>query len=94
MCTLQARLLRLNKSGHFLAYEANSWPGDSGAALLMYDGKVLGMHQHGVGALVDRLTKKEIVDGLDSLGDSMLRIARSVGQGGIGLLSKYFPKGR
>ena len=86
--------MRFSNKGHFIVYEAKCWPGDSSAALLLYEGKVLGMHQEGVNTLVSRFDRQEVVDRLDSLEESMLGAARSVGQGGIGLLSKHFPEAK
>lgn len=58
----------------------------------MYDGKVVGMHQDGVNALVSKSGSKEVNERLNDLEESQLSAARSVGQGGVGLLARCFPE--
>ena len=48
--------MQVSMRGHFMAYEANCFPSHSDAALLMYDGKVIGMHQEGVNAHTEKYT--------------------------------------
>ena len=58
---LQARLLRYSKRGHFMVYNANCSPRDSGAAGI-HEGRVIGTHQEGVNALVAKLDRRADLD--------------------------------
>lgn len=61
-------------------------------ALLIHRGKVIGMHQEGVNALVARLHQRAALDQRMELAEELRLIAaRSGGQAGIRLLASYFP---
>lgn len=58
----------------------------------MISGKVVGMHQEGVHAVAGKLDQRKVKERLDDLEASMRSVARSVGQGGVGLLAKCSPE--
>ncbi|EIE21360.1 hypothetical protein COCSUDRAFT_66844 [Coccomyxa subellipsoidea C-169] len=51
-------VMRISRRGHHMVYECNSWPGDSGASLALYDGEVVGMHQDGVNSIKEIVERK------------------------------------
>ena len=57
----------------------------------MYDGKVIGMHQEGLGALVSKLGLNEVNARHGESEEPALCVIKRVGQGGVGPLASCFP---
>ena len=82
----------ISRRGHHMVYECNSWPGDSGASLALYDGEVVGMHQDGVNSIKEILERKRTYQvSLTEVEESLESVARSVAQGAVALLATCFP---
>ncbi len=63
-----------------MVYERICVPGDSGAVLLLHDGRIIGMHLEQAAVLVEKLERLEIIhDGLDDLRNDLLDAARIAG---------------
>ncbi|EIE23318.1 hypothetical protein COCSUDRAFT_53569 [Coccomyxa subellipsoidea C-169] len=89
----RALFLRFSKHANHMVYDVNCAPGDSGAALLLFEGRVIGMHQEGINNLIGEFDPTRPMHArLDDLTESALAAARSVGQGGLGLLARCFPQ--
>ena len=90
---LQARGCKLSKQKHHLLYDVSSMPGDSGCALVLYDGKVVGMHLAAANTLVDNLDRaKEIDAQMNEVAESIASFAAGTSQLGIALLCHAFTK--
>ncbi len=88
---MQALFLRFSKHTNDMVYDVNCAPGDPGAALLLYEGRVIGMHQEGINNLIGEFDPTRPMHArLDDLTESALAAARSVGQDGLTLLAKCF----
>ena len=93
MGLLQARGCKLSKQKHHLLYYVSSLPGDSGCALVLYDGKVVGMHLAAANTLVDNLDRaKELDAQMNEVAESIASFAASTSQLGIFLLCHAFTK--
>ena len=84
--------MRISSRMHHMVYECNSWPGDSGASLAMYDGKVVGMHLEGLNAIKELMERKRTLsERMTEVEESLESAASSVAQGAVALLSTSFP---
>ena len=91
MGLLQARGCKLSKQKHHLLYDVSSLPGDSGCALVLYDGKVVGMHLAAANTLLDHLDRaKELDAQMNEVAESIASFAANTSQLGIALLCHAF----
>jgi len=51
-------ILGLSTHDDFLIYSGSTWEGDSGSAVLLLDGVVVGVHVMGVNQIRDRISRK------------------------------------
>ena len=73
-------------------YECACASGDSGAALILSDGRLIGMHTEGVNHMRERIRQAETVeDRLSSVEQSLDTAIESVAQGAIALLMSALP---
>lgn len=75
-----------------LFYQCPTYAGDSGAALLLKDGCLIGIHQEAVNALRERLAHEKTIKGrLTAAEESIDQIVSGgLAQGGCALLSHVF----
>lgn len=79
---------KLGAQKHHLLYDVRSWCGDSGAALVMYEGDVVGMHTN---ALLERLDRDKTVDDqLADVAESLAAAASITSQVSVALLCHVF----
>lgn len=83
--------VKLSRQEHHLLYASDTWPGDSGGALVMYNGELVGLHIGGVNALKEKFEKKRTrKQRMSAVEDSLESAARSVASGCIALLANVF----
>jgi S1-C subfamily serine protease len=83
--------VKLSKQEHHLFYTSDTWPGDSGGALVMYNGELVGLHVCGVNALKERYERMRSVEArLTAVEESLESAARSVASGCVALLASVF----
>jgi S1-C subfamily serine protease len=91
MGVMRAEGVKLSKCQHHLIYTAQTWPGDSGGALVLYEGQLVGLHLEGVNALVEKFDRLQAMEQrLSAVEDSLEEAARSVASGAIALLANAF----
>ena len=54
--------LRYSHQNRHILYDCPTFSGDSGSALVMHDGKVIGMHVEGVNEMKERIARKQTVN--------------------------------
>ena len=84
--------VKLSKDNRFLVYTSTMWAGDSGGALVMHDGKLVGLHLDGVNHLKE-LMKHESADlptHVGQLDASVKDVIRSVAKGCVAVLASSF----
>lgn len=82
---------KLSAKRHHLLYDVRSWCGDSGAALVMYEGEVVGMHIDAANTLVEKLDRDKSVDEqLADVAESLAAAASSTSQVSVALLCHVF----
>ena len=85
--------IKVSAAQHHLAYSCTTWGGDSGGALLLHDGQLVGIHLALVNALHETIDRKVAVeDGLDSVEESLNELLRGVSNGCVALLASQFPE--
>ena len=67
--------MRLGREGKHAVYNCPTWSGDSGAALVMFSGHVVGMHLDGVNALRERF-EHDVDDLMDAAGEAAVLTRR------------------
>jgi hypothetical protein len=87
--------VKLSTNSRHLLYSCTTWAGDSGAALLLQDGQLVGIHVEFVNALRENLQRKAAVDDrLTDVEDSLDELVAGAGQGTcVALLSTQFKPG-
>ena len=89
---LQGIGIRLSANGRHIMYNCDCWPGDSRAAVILYQGEVAAMHQDGINHLKEIIQQKQDTEErLDALETSLQSIVESTSQGAIALLATSFP---
>ena len=87
----QASIFNVSKRKHHAIYTAPTWSGDSGAALVLKNGKVVGIHVEGVNAAKELIAQKESVDErLTDVELSLASLVKSTATGAVALLSTAF----
>ena len=77
---------------HHLFYACPAFCGDSGAALLLKKGRLVGLHVEVVNALRERLDRKKVVDKLTEVEESLDAVVSGLGlrQGCVAVLATVF----
>ena len=72
--------VKLSKHNHFLVYTSTMWAGDSGGALVIHDGKLVGLHLDGVNHLKELMEHEsaDLPTGVGQLEASVKDVIRSV----------------
>ena len=91
MGLLPAYSCKLFKNRHHLLHDVTSVGGDAGCALVLYDGKVVGLHLAVANTLIDDLDRaKEIDAQMNDFADSIASFAAGTAQLGVALLCHAF----
>jgi V8-like Glu-specific endopeptidase len=91
MGVMPANAVKLSREMHHLLYTSNTWPGDSGGALVMYNGELVALHLAGVNALKEQLERKRgLQERISAVEESLESAARSMANGCIALLAHVF----
>lgn len=81
----------VGKHGRHLVYTSTTWAGDSGSALLLHDGALVGIHLGVVNSVRESIRRKtDLEERLDDVESSVNDLTASVAQGCIALLSSTF----
>ena len=81
----------MSKKKNHATYTAPTWSGDSGAALVMKNGKVVGIHVEGVNAAKELIAQKESVDErLTDVELSLASLVKNTAAGAVALLAAAF----
>ena len=82
MSVMSASGCQLSPLQRHLLYSCTTWAGDSGGALLMHDGRLVGIHLEFVNALREELERKTVVeDRLTNVEESLKELVKGAGQG-------------
>ncbi len=93
MAVSAAYVNKESRHGNHIVYQSNSWPGDSGAAVVLRDGQLLGVHVAGVNALREKFEKMHsIAERLNAVEESLEAAARSTASGCVAVTVKAFVK--
>jgi S1-C subfamily serine protease len=91
MGVMRAEGVKLSKRKHHLIYTAQAWNGDSGGALVLYEGQLVGLHVEGVNALIEKYDRHQATEQrLSAIEDSLEDAARSVAHACIAILANAF----
>ena len=83
--------VKLSREAHHLLYTSDTWPGDSGGALVLYSGELVGLHLAGVNALKEQFEQKRTLnERVTAVEESLESAARSVASGCVALLAHVF----
>jgi hypothetical protein len=91
--SLSLKVMRLDVMGlsehkHHILYGTNAFPGDSGAAIVVWDGKLVGIHLDAVNALQEKYEREgDLTARMGVVEDSLENLACSVSEGFVGLLA-------
>jgi len=88
-----SRLSKLSAHKTHALYQSLSWPGNSGASLLLHDGLLVGIHL----ALVNDLEltfdqEQSLEDNVDGLASSVRQLVAGTSHGCVALLAHAFPE--
>jgi hypothetical protein len=93
MAVSAAYVNKESRHGNHIVYQSNAWPGDSGAAVVLRDGQLLGVHVAGVNALREKFEKMHsIAERLNAVEESLEAAARSIASGCVAVTVKAFVK--
>ena len=53
---------KLSDKRHHLLYDVRCWAGDSGTAIVLFEGQVVGLHIEVANALMEQLDKDQLID--------------------------------
>lgn len=89
---LDAAVVRVSNLQHHLVLSSGTWSVDSGAAVVLHNGDLLGIHLAGVNAIREELERREIIpeQPLTALEESLAAAAQSVSSGCIALHARVF----
>lgn len=83
----------ISNQHHHLLYDVRSWAGDSGTAIVMLEGEVIGMHIEAANTLLEQLDRdKEADQQMVDVAESLDAAATSTAQAYIALLCHVFAK--
>ena len=81
----------MSKKKKHATYSAPTWSGDSGAALVMKNGKVVGFHVEGVNAAKELIAQKEsLAERLTEVELSLVSLVKNTAAGAVALLAAAF----
>ncbi len=84
---------KLSAKRHHLLYDVRSWAGDSGTAVVLFEGEVVGMHVGVANALMEQLDRDQVIDHeMQDVAESLAAAAASTPQAGVALLCHVFAK--
>ena len=84
--------IKVSSAARHVVYSCSAWGGDSGGALLLHDGELVGIHLALVNALHETLDRKlDVEERLDSVEASLNELVRGVSNGCVALLASQFP---
>lgn len=87
----KATTIVLSEHERHLFYHCPTFAGDSGAALIVENGRLVGIHQEGINQLRARLEREEVEDRLKEVEGSVDQILRGgLSQGSMALLVHTF----
>jgi hypothetical protein len=92
MGVMSASIVKVSRDHHHLVMQSDTWPGDSGGAVVLHDGRLIGIHLEGVNSLREKFCH----DALDEAGfrsevaSSLESAANSVATGCIALYVGVF----
>lgn len=84
---MPASIVKVSRQGHHLVLKSDTWPGDSGGAVVLHNGCLVGIHLAGVNALREKI-KHEALDEATwraEVASSLESAANSVATGCIAL---------
>lgn len=82
---MQASVTKTSKN--HMIFQSTTFAGDSGAALTLMNGNVIGLHVEGVNEARERMTQKKDFDRLNEVEQSIDALVKGTAQGCIGLLA-------
>ena len=83
--------IKVSPHDHHLFYSCPTFRGDSGAALLLKDGQLVGLHTEVVNSLRERSDRERVVDGLSEVEESLdAVVSGGLGQGCVAVLASVF----
>ena len=92
MGVMQATGIKISHHGRHMVFSSLSFSGDSGAALLLYDGQLVGIHTGIVNELKERMrTSTDFGERLSEAENSLAELVRGVAQGCVAVLATQFP---
>ena len=92
MGVMQATGIKISSHGRHMVFSSLSFSGDSGAALLLYDGQLVGIHTGIVNELKERMrTSTDFGERLSEAENSLAELVRGVAQGCVAVLATQFP---
>lgn len=84
---------KLSDKHHHLLYDVRSWAGDSGTAVVLFEGEVVGMHIEVAKVLMEQLDTDQVTDHqMQDVAESLAAAAASTPQAGVALLCHVFAK--
>jgi hypothetical protein len=84
---------KLSDKRHHLLYDVRCWAGDSGTAIVLCEGEVVGMHVEVANVLMEQLDRDQVVDQqMQDVAESLAAAATSTPQAGVALLCHVFAK--
>lgn len=88
---MKASVMDVSQNKHHILYGTIAFPGDSGGALVVWDGQLVGIHIDGVNALQAQYEREKSLDVMvEDMQDSLENLACSVSDGFVGLLVNAF----
>lgn len=88
VAVMQADVQKVSNGNHYLIYRTDAWPGETGAAIIMHCGKLVGLHMASVRSFLERCDHHQEGCPESMVEDiSLEQAARSAGSGFIALLA-------
>jgi hypothetical protein len=85
---MTVNVMGLSHHKHHILYGTTAFPGDSGGAIVVWDGKLVGIHLDSVNALQEKYERKgDVTKRMRVVEDSLENLACSVSEGFVGLLA-------
>ena len=90
MGVMPASIVKVSRQQHHLVLQSDTWPGDSGGAVVLHDGCLVGIHLEGVNSLREKFEQQKVDQRLTEAEESLASAAQSVAMGCICLHVKTF----
>ena len=79
----------MSRNEDFLIYSCTSWAGDSGSAVLLINGEVVGVHVMGINQVKEQIDNKSTVDErLSAIEESVESITQNTSSGALAVFIK------